>query len=185
MAQNNANDLNLKIDSALLKPLFETKTHRHTLAMVFDWVIIFAVIFGCIQFFNTVYFPLAYLFTVITVGARMHALAILMHDATHYRFLKNRKWNDLVTNIFVMYPIFTSIETYRQNHMRHHRHLNSEHDPDWVAKLGKKEFTFPKTRKEFLTTVFSYLTLIKGTQDAIWFLKRFAGPKSGKEREIC
>ncbi|MFT5265535.1 MAG: fatty acid desaturase, partial [Polaribacter sp.] len=52
-------------------------------------------IFFCIQHFN----PLSYGLAVIIIGARMHALAILMHDATHYRFLKNRKRNDLITNM--------------------------------------------------------------------------------------
>ena len=55
-----------------------------------------------------------------------------MHDATHYRFLKNRKWNDLISNITTMYPLFSSIEKYRENHLRHHQHLNTEDDPDWV-----------------------------------------------------
>ena len=145
MAQHNANDLDLNIDSNSLKPLFQTNTYRHLWAMIFDWAIIFATIYCCIQYFN----PLTYILAVTIIGARMHGLAILMHDATHYRFLKNRKWNDLITNVFTMYPLFTSIETYRENHMRHHRHLNTEHDPDWVAKLGKREFSFPKTKREF------------------------------------
>ena len=107
----------------------------------------------------------------------MHALAILMHDATHYRFLKNRKWNDIITNVTTMYPLFTSLEQYRQNHLRHHKHLNTEHDPDWVSKLGVEAFQFPKTKKEFLWIVFSYLTLYRGVRDAIWFLKRFSAPQ--------
>ncbi|GJM35154.1 MAG: hypothetical protein DHS20C18_41550 [Saprospiraceae bacterium] len=61
--------------------------------------------------------------------------------------------------------------------------MNTEHDPDWVAKLGKRAFTFPKTKREFLSTVFSYLVLYQGIQDAIWFLKRFGSSeaKSGKK----
>jgi len=168
-----AEDLDLAIDPKLLKPLFKTKSSLHASAFVLDWIIIFATIYVCLQFLN----PLTYILAVLIVGARMHALAILMHDATHYRFLKNRKWNDLITNIFTMYPIFTSIEVYRENHMLHHRHLNTEDDPDWVAKLGKKAFTFPKTKKEFLLTVFSYWTLYQGITDAIWFFKRFGANK--------
>lgn len=174
MTQHHANDLTLDVDSTVLKPLFKTNAYLHFLALVFDWMVIFAAIYLCIQFFN----PLLYLLTVIIIGARMHGLAILMHDATHYRFLKNRKWNDLITNILTMYPLFTSIETYRQNHMRHHRHLNTEHDPDWVSKLGKREFQFPKTKREFLQTVISYLVLYQGVMDAIWFLKRFGTPEA-------
>jgi fatty acid desaturase len=84
-----------------------------------------------------------------------------------------------------MYPLFTSIETYRQNHLRHHQHLNTEDDPDWVAKLGKRAFTFPKTKREFLLTVGSYLIMYKGVSDAIWFLRRFQAPaaKQGQSGE--
>ena len=106
----------------------------------------------------------------------MHALAILMHDATHFRFLKNRYWNDMVSNLLTMYPLFTSIAIYRQNHLRHHQHLNTDHDPDWVAKFGKPEFTFPKTKREFIGTLLSYLVLYQGTKDAVWFLQRFQAP---------
>ncbi|MEL6866801.1 MAG: fatty acid desaturase family protein [Bacteroidota bacterium] len=179
MIQNNANDLQLNIDSKHLKPLFQTKVYRHVLAMLGDWLIIALTIGLCIQYFH----PLTYLLAILIIGARMHALAILMHDATHYRFLKNRQWNDTLTNWFTMYPIFTSIETYRENHLRHHRHLNTEDDPDWVAKLGKRAFTFPKSKSEFLITVFSYFTLYQGISDAIWFLKRFGGAKDGEKKK--
>lgn len=165
-----AKDLQLSIPEEQLRPLFRIRPWRHAFSMLLDWLIIIASILVCLAFFN----PLTYLLAVITIGARMHALAILMHDATHYRFLKNRKWNDRLTNWLTMYPLFTSIEQYRQNHLAHHRHLNTDHDPDWVAKLGKKTFEFPKTKVDFITTILSYLILYKGISDAIWFLKRFS-----------
>jgi len=102
-----------------------------------------------------------------------------MHDATHFRFLKNRKWNDLISNVVTMYPIFTSIEIYRANHLKHHQHLNTMDDPDWVAKLTKRAFEFPKTKASFLWTIASYLLLFQGMLDAIWFLKRFNTPSEG------
>ena len=172
--QNNANDLDLTIHSNDLKPLFETKPFRHILGLMSNWIVIFGTIYLTIQYFN----PLTYLIAVIIVGARMHALAILMHDASHFRFLKNKGWNDFITNWLTMYPLFTSIEKYRDNHMRHHRHLNSEHDPDWAAKLTKREFHFPKSKSAFIWTVLSYLFLYQGASDAIWFLKRFGSDKT-------
>ena len=155
MIQNNANDLDLTVDPKDLQPLFKTQSYRHVMAILWDWVLIAAAIYACLLYFN----PFTYILAVLIIGARMHALAILMHDASHFSFLKNRVWNDRITNYVIMYPIFTSIERYRQNHMRHHRHLNTENDPDWVAKLGKQEFTFPKSKAEFLRTVFSYFAL--------------------------
>lgn len=158
-------------DMAAFKSLFKTKPFVHAMAMLFNWVIMFAVIYLYQQISIVWLYPVA----IIIIGARMHALAILMHDATHYRFLKNRKWNDILSNLMIMYPIFSSIEKYRANHLRHHQHLNTSEDPDWVAKLTKREFIFPKTRTEFLLTICSYLVLYQGILDAFWFLKRFGG----------
>ncbi|MEM9835616.1 MAG: fatty acid desaturase family protein [Bacteroidota bacterium] len=158
------------------KALFKTEPIRHALALAFNWLIIVAAIAVCETWFN----PLLYFLSVLVIGARMHALAVLTHDATHYRFLKSKKWNDLITNYVTMYWIFSSIENYRANHLKHHAHLNTEGDPDWVVKLGKAEFTFPKTKREFLRTIASYLLLYKGLMDAIWFLQRFR--KLGKEK---
>jgi len=153
----------------IFKALFKTRPMLHALALAFNWCIIIACILISIKLAN----PFVYLITVLIVGARMHALAILTHDATHYRFLKSKKWNDLITNYVTMYWIFSSIENYRANHFKHHAHLNTDNDPDWVVKLGNKDFTFPKTKHEFLQTLASYLLLYKGVKDAIWFLKRF------------
>lgn len=171
MGTFDARDLNLNLAANQLKPLFQTKPHLHAQALILNWAIIFTTMWLCSRYMN----PLTYVAAVTIIGARMHALAILMHDATHYRFLKNRRWNDVLTNVLTMYPLFSSIEQYRQNHLRHHRHLNTEEDPDWVAKLGKREFTFPKTRREFLLTVLAYFTLYRGISDALWFLRRFGG----------
>ncbi|MEZ4990651.1 MAG: fatty acid desaturase family protein [Saprospiraceae bacterium] len=169
MTTYDARDLKLQIDPIAFKTLFQIKPLLHAQAILFNWLVIGATIYGCLQYFN----PATYVLAVLIIGARMHALAILMHDATHYRFLKNRKWNDLLTNITCMYPVFSSIEQYRDNHLRHHKHLNTEEDPDWVAKLGKREFHFPKTKLGFFITVISYFTLYQGIMDAVWFLKRF------------
>ncbi len=162
-------DLTHSLEAKRLKPLFKIRPYVHVGEMIFNWAVIAATITVCAQFFH----PALYVLAILIIGARMHALAILMHDATHFRFLKNRKWNDLITNLTIMYPIFSSIEQYRQNHLRHHQHLNTEHDPDWVAKFGKREFTFPQTKAQFLLTVLSYFTFVQGIRDTIWFLRRF------------
>ena len=168
-----------KIDQTKFKPLFKTKTSLHASAMVFNWIIIVSAI----VLYQVLSSPWVYPLAVLIIGARMHALAILMHDATHFRFLKNRKWNDLITNLFIMYPIFTTIEEYRANHLKHHQHLNTEHDPDWVAKLTKREFHFPKTKAEFILTILSYLVFYQGILDAIWFAKRYKAKDKKEERK--
>lgn len=158
-----------RLESPEFRALFGTKPLVHAAALLWNWVLIIATIWLAVNVFNFWFYPLA----VIIIGARMHALAILMHDASHYRFLKSRKWNDLLTNLLVMYPIFSSLDKYRDNHLRHHTHLNTDHDPDWVAKLGKRAFTFPQSRSQFLGMVASYFFLYQGAMDVRWFLQRF------------
>lgn len=156
------------VDPHVLKPLFKIQSYKHGIAIAYNWIIILATAYLCIQFFN----PFSYILAVLIIGARMHALAILMHDASHFRFMKNRKWNDTLTNFTIMYPIFSSVAKYRLNHLRHHRHLNTEHDPDWVAKLGRREFTFPKSRQEFILSLLSYFFLYQGIRDGLWLIGR-------------
>ncbi len=176
MPHFDARDLKMDIDKVQLRSLYKTTPLLHASHMAYNWILMIGTAILSYLYFH----PLLYVLAVIIIGARMHALAILMHDATHYRFLKNKKWNDRITNFFSMYALYTSIEKYRQNHLRHHLNLNTEDDPDWFAKLGKKEFQFPKTKQEFLRTVLSYFLLYKGISDAIWFLKRF-NPVKKKE----
>ncbi|MEO1262346.1 MAG: fatty acid desaturase family protein [Bacteroidota bacterium] len=173
------NELKFKLNPKDLKPLFQIKPLRHAWAMFYNW----AIIIGCIVLWAQFPSVWLYILAVIVIGARMHALAILMHDATHYRFMKNRKWNDLLSNIFTMYPIFTSIEKYRRNHLAHHQELNTDEDPDWVAKLGKRSFTFPQSRAQFLLMLSSYLILYQGIMDMMWFLKRFGSDVSKRAKK--
>lgn len=164
-------ELKFKLDPKELKLLFKINPYFHAASVLFNWLIILAVIYFSILFPSL----WLYILTVIIIGARMHALTVLMHDAAHYRFLKNRIWNDLIVNIYLMYPIFTSIEKYRRNHLAHHQKLNTDEDPDWAAKQGKRSFTFPKSKTEFVLRLASYLVLYQGIMDVAWLLKRLEG----------
>jgi fatty acid desaturase len=90
--------------------------------------------------------PLVYVLAVVLIGARQHSLIVLMHEGAHYRLLPSRLWNDLVAEVFTAFPFFLfTMRDYRRNHLRHHRHLNTSEDPDWVRKQGDA-WTFPKPR---------------------------------------
>jgi len=166
---HDARDLALSLNPEALKPLFKLKPLTHGAAIAYNWAVILLAAYLSATYPNT----FTYFLAIIVIGARMHALAILMHDASHYRFMKNRYWNDLITDITTMFPLFLTIEKYRINHLAHHKHLNTEEDPDWVSKLPKKEFQFPKTKQEFILGILSYFLLIQGVKDAIWFVTRF------------
>ena len=169
MPHQDARDLALSLNPELLRPLFKLNPIKHSVAIVYNWGVILTAAYLAANYLNI----FTYFLAIIVIGARMHALAVLMHDASHYRFIKNRYWNDLITNVTTMYPLFLTVEKYRINHLAHHKHLNTEEDPDWVSKLPKKEFQFPKTRQAFILGILSYFLLVQGVKDAIWFVTRF------------
>ena len=58
------------------------------------------------------------------IGARQHALIIMGHDASHYRYLPKRWQNELFSNFFLMWPVFASVEGFRKFHSTHHQYTN-------------------------------------------------------------
>jgi fatty acid desaturase len=90
---------------------------------------------------------LVYLAAVIVIGSRLHALAILMHEATHYRATPTRWLNEMIGEILAL-PVLLKMQDYRKTHFAHHRHVNTLDDPDWIRKLGDKDFAFPKSALE-------------------------------------
>ncbi len=181
MSDQNSEFTDAGVDRQTLKRLCVTKPHRHAIALLFNWFVISTTAALSSIEFNI----FIYIIAVTIIGARMHALAVLMHDAAHFRFLKNRRWNDLLSNVLVMYPLLSSIGRYRKNHLQHHQSLNTEDDPDWVVKIDHKDFTFPKSKSEFMFTLVSYFFVIRGIFDALWFVKRFshAEPKKTSLRQ--
>lgn len=76
--------------------------------------------------------PALYALAVIWIGARQHALLILAHDGAHRLIVRNPRWNDWISEIFLAWPVMVAFHSYRNVHRLHHVHLNSEADPDWA-----------------------------------------------------
>jgi fatty acid desaturase len=105
-----------------------------------EWLEIALAIAFCRHFWS----PILYLITIAFIGARQHGLLILMHDGAHYRLFRNRRMNDLISEIFLAWPNFVTMRSYRQHHFAHHRFLNSDRDPDWLRKKDDPDWWFPK-----------------------------------------
>ena len=86
------------------------------------------------------------------VGALQHRLAGLGHEAAHYSLLKNKLLNDLIGDVFCMFPILSTVHFYRLFHLAHHQYTNDpERDPDLVTLGGSKMVErFPMRRWEFI-----------------------------------
>jgi fatty acid desaturase len=135
-------------------PLVAPETLR-TLARINPWVpcahiaLEWAAIAGAIALCQYFWNPLLFVVTVLFIGARQHALIILMHDAAHHRMFADRRLNDTVANVLLAWPVFVDVAEYRQTHLAHHAHLNTERDPNWARKTEAQR-TFPQSPRRLL-----------------------------------
>jgi fatty acid desaturase len=93
---------------------------------------------------------------VVLIGGIQHRLAGLGHESSHYSFMKNRTLNDLIPDLFCMFPLMTTIHFYRLFHMGHHQFTNDPaRDPD-LQNLGhgKRADEFPMPRQRFITVIY-------------------------------
>src|SRR4051812_32928894 len=109
------------IDPKTLKMLSQVSPWRGVAQIFLEWLGIVVAIVICETHWN----PFLYLLTIAWIGARQNGLAVMMHDAVHYRLLPNRVWNDWIGEIFASWPILITVNSYRQIHFTHHRHLST------------------------------------------------------------
>jgi fatty acid desaturase len=124
-----------------LQKMSKLQPHRTYLAIAFDYLLIA----GAIALGEIWPAPLTYFAAVLLIAGRQHALLGITHEGVHYRISAHHRWNDLVSDWLAAFPIFFDTEAYRQSHMKHHRHLNTDDDPDWVRKVGQPQWSFPVT----------------------------------------
>src|SRR5438132_5112199 len=119
-----------KLSKAQLQALSRLNPYLSTYHILLEWGGVVLAAMLCRHFWN----PLLYAATVAFIGARQHALLILMHDGTHYRLFRRRSLNDWVTELFLAWPHLVAMRSYRQNHLAHHNYVNTEQHPDWRRK---------------------------------------------------
>ena len=84
-------------------------------------------------------------------GDRIATACFAIADARwkpHRRLHPNKNLNEWLTDVFCAYPLFVTTAAYRASHFAHHRHTNTDGDPDWVPRQGLTEWQFPKGRLE-------------------------------------
>jgi fatty acid desaturase len=93
---------------------------------------------------------------IVAVGGLQHRLAGLGHESAHYTFMKHRYLNDLIPDLFCMFPLLSTIHFYRLFHLGHHQFTNDPHrDPDLLnLGHGKRAWEFPMTRGRFIALVY-------------------------------
>jgi len=139
------------IDSATLKSLSKIKPWRGILQIALEWIGISIAIFLCNRYWN----PALYILTVMWIGARQNALAVMMHESVHYRLLPNKKWNDWIGEVFTAWPVMVTVNGFRQTHWAHHRRPNEPDDPDWQRKQTEL-FEYPKSGLDMIWITLKY-----------------------------
>ncbi len=135
-----AGDIPTRLPIALVRELSTINPLRSTIAIAAEWAGIILAVVLYQRFLHLLFLPVL----VMWIGARQHALGILMHDGAHYLLFKNRRLNAIVSELFLAWPLFITMRAYRGDHFAHHRHVNTERDPDLVRKQSSaSEWEFP------------------------------------------
>jgi fatty acid desaturase len=115
-----------------IQDLLITSNGRGFLALFTTWVMIAGSFFLVASYPNS----LSIFVAIIILGGRHLALAILMHDASHYSLFKTKWLNDFVGCWFCAYPTWQDLGRYRPHHMAHHKYAGSLKDPDYDLVAG-------------------------------------------------
>lgn len=157
-----------KVDKQAIKALSVLTPWRTAWAIAFDWLVVAAAIAVSSYFAN----PVVYVLAVLVIAGRMHALGVLIHEFAHYRFISDKTTSEWIGDIFLAWPLGTTVDGYRRNHLAHHRYTNTDQDPDWVVKFGRQEFTFPQRWQYILANLVGYLITVNSIRDIRLILGR-------------
>src|SRR5262245_26434810 len=139
-----AGELPVRLDPAALRALSQLRPLVSSAHIALEWSLILAAAFLCWRFWH----PALYVLCVAFIGARQHGLLVLAHEAAHWRLFRRRLLNDWVGELLLAWPfVLLTMQAYRRNHLPHHRHINTDQDPDWIRKQTA-EWRFPMTRWE-------------------------------------
>jgi fatty acid desaturase len=119
--------------------------------------------------------------SIFLIGTRVHALGILMHEASHYNLFTNRMVNECLVKIFISLPTLVSLEGYRKTHELHHDYSQTNKDPTYTRKLGKVFFDFPKKNQWHFLKELLQILLGYGAYMALTDLKRNQGTQQKKD----
>ena len=151
----------LFLEAGKLKQLQQLESWKTAAALLFDWLVIAAAI--AISEYSGSW--LAYLPAVLIIAGRQHAIATLIHEFSHYRFVANKSWSDKIGDLFSAWPLFVTVDGYRKNHFQHHQFANTERDPDFAAKVGTQRYTFPQRMRNLFLNLLAYLAGINAYLD--------------------
>jgi len=138
-----------------LKEFYQLDTKRALSAVGGTWSLV-ALSIGLAIWSHS---AIAWLAAAVIVGRSQHALAVLMHDAAHFRLLEDRRWNDFVGQWLCAFPIASNLYAYRNVHLRHHKFLLTDRDPDLSLSRGYP-VTWPSFKRKLFRDAIGVSSLV-------------------------
>ena len=134
----------IHIERRLLAVLSRTAPARLMLQVAIEWGLVAALVMLAHRVDSAPFSVLC----MLLVATRQHALLILMHEFAHHQFSRrDEKANDLLANVFTAFPLFITVQGFRQDHMKHHQHVSTAHDPNWSS-IVTRRYEFPKSPRQ-------------------------------------
>jgi len=152
-AVQHTNQLRGLVPRDKIKSLHQVSTLRGIFSICIEWAIIISAAYFCESYF---YWPI-YILVVVIIGARLLALGLIMHESVHGLISRNKKVNDFLAEVFCAWPLFISMRSYRVKHLAHHKHLNTDLDPDYVAKTDSN-WRYPMKVTKFIKVLMIQLS---------------------------
>lgn len=139
--------------TAARKSLSTRVFHKWLLPALSEWaaiICLFAVGFVLDNF-------LVWVTVTVLVGSRQHGLGVLGHDGAHFTAAKNRRVNDVASELLCFWPLITGLADFRRFHFNHHRHFGTDKDPELLFKnhWSRTQWALPITR----TRIIAYFLL--------------------------
>ena len=128
-----------------LRKLSILKPWKSLLVILLEWSIIIACIFIHKSFTNI----LVYICIWFVISTRLYAMYSLIHEAIHYSITRNKVLNEIIAQVFLGFPLLISLKSMRENHLAHHKYLQTDQDPE-MKHLKYKEFHFPASKTQLV-----------------------------------
>lgn len=136
---------NTLIDVSEIRVLSILQPWKSIAAILLEWWLIIC----CVCTHKIYPSSWVYLIVWLVISTRLYALYSLIHEAIHFSITRNKKWNDVIGQFFLGFPLLISLSTMRKAHLAHHKYLQTELDPE-MKHLDYKEFQFPKTKMQLV-----------------------------------
>jgi fatty acid desaturase len=151
------------IDRESLQSLSTPSIPKALIDMLLVWGVIAAAVAGA-QWLDRTY---AYILAIVIIGGRQNALATLAHEGWHSLIFSSRRLNHAVGAWLYSYPIGILYHHDRDRHLRHHREVGHDYDPDWINYTRRQRETPGRVMgylasllfgRLLLSTLFSFVT---------------------------